>query len=96
MSTPDQWKRSLRRTAGVTACFFVIYSSAVAIQLAVCAPDWAEALSELPPEMLSNFLRMLVLGPILFSIAVFVISLVVVRLVFVFIARRNPQSPMLA
>ena len=89
MSTIDQWKTTLRWTAGITACFFVIYASAVAVRLLLNAPQWAEALSELPPEMLSNFLQMLVLGPFLFSIPVFVISLAVVRVVCSFMGRWN-------
>ena len=91
MSTTDQWKTTLRWTAGITACFFVIYASAVAVQLLVKAPRWAEGLSELPPEMLSNFLQMLVLGPFLFSIPVFVTSLVVVRVACAFMGGRNPR-----
>ena len=91
MRTTDQWKTTLRWTAGITACFFVIYASAVAVQLLVNAPRWAEGLSALPPEMLSNFLQMLVLGPFLFSIPVFVISLVVVRLVCAFMGKWNPR-----
>ena len=91
MSTIDQWKTTLRWTAGITACFFTIYAGAVAVILLVNAPRWAEGLSELPPEMLSNFLQMLVLGPFLFSIPVFVISLVVVRVVCAFMGRWNPR-----
>ena len=90
MSTTDQWKKTLRWTAGITACFFVIYASAVAVQLLVNAARWAEGPSALPPEMLSNFLQMLVLGPFLFSIPVFVISLVVVRLVCAFMGKWKP------
>jgi hypothetical protein len=91
MRTTDQWKTTLRWTAGITACFFVIYASAIAVQLLVNAPRWAEGLSALSPEMLSNFLQMLVLGPFLFSIPVFVISLVVVRVVCAFMVRWNPR-----
>jgi hypothetical protein len=91
MSTIDQWKKTLRWTAGITVCFFVIYASAVAVRLLVCAPQWAKPLSELPPEMLSNFFQGLVLAPFLFSIPVFVISLVVVRMVFAFIGKWNPR-----
>jgi len=91
MNTTGQWKTTLRWTAGITACFFVIYASAVAVVLLVRAPRLAEGLSELPPEMLSNFLRMLVLGPFLFSIPVFVTSLVVVRVACAFMGRWNPR-----
>ena len=89
MSTTEQWRRALRWAAGITACFFVIYASAVAVRLLLNAPQWAEALSKLPPEMLSNFLQTLVLGPFLFSIPVFVISLAVVRVVCSFMGRWN-------
>ena len=91
MSTTDQWKTTLLWTAGITVCFFVIYASAIAVQLLVNAPRWAEGLSALPPEMLSTFLQMLVLGPFLLSIPVFLISLVVVRVVCAFIGRWNPR-----
>jgi len=91
MSPLEQWKETLRWTAGITVCFFVIYASAVAVRLLVCAPQFAEPLSELPPEMLSHFLQGLVLAPFLFSIPVFVISLVVVRIVFAFIGKWNPR-----
>ena len=90
MSTTDQWKTTLRWTAGITACFFVIYACAVGVRLLVNAPRWAEGLSTLPPEMLSSFLQMLLLGPFLFSIPVFVISLVVVRAVFAFMGKWSP------
>ena len=90
MNRINQWQMTLRWTFRVTVGFFVIYG----VLIAVKAPFvYAKVSDVLPEEMKRNFIGMAIVAPFIFSVIIFIVSMILFRLIFALTGMREGSSP---